>query len=225
MAYIQLNLLVKWVVRTQIVIYVTSWQCFIPVSGLYLDIQWFSRLSHDSFRFWYCITIVFVFFFFSVPFRPTFFLWWRDFSFNFISQRYPLFLSLLEDCLGCPFLIYSYSCIGDHSWSFFWFSNKQNYLSSYNSSSVRRVTTGYTLHWHNNHLTFEMRRRRSLKLSWIKRLEWVKKPGFHIWLDWQCCQMSQEMKSLDSYLWRIRESFYLYGTVCPYVVHVRGICV
>jgi len=167
---------------------------------LYLDIQRFSRLSHDSFCFCYCITIVFVFCFFSVPFRPPFFVWWRDFSFNFISQRFPLFLSLFDDYLGSPFLVYSYSC---------------------NSSSVMRVTTGYTLHSHNHHLTFEMRQSRSLKRSWIKRLEWVKKPGFHM----ERCQMSQEIKSLDSCLWRIRDVFYIYGTECPYVVYVRGICI
>ena len=142
---------------------------------LYLDIQRFSRLSHDSFCFCYCITIVFVFCFFSVPFRPPFFVWWRDFSFNFISQRFPLFLSLFDDYLGSPFLVYSYSC---------------------NSSSVMRVTTGYTLHSHNHHLTFEMRQSRSLKRSWIKRLEWVKKPGFHIWLDWKDVKCPRKLSHL-----------------------------
>jgi len=78
-----------------------------------------------------------------------------------------------------------------------------------------RFTTGYTLYWHDNHLTFEMRRGRVVKRPWIKRWGWVKNPGFQIRLDWQCCEMSLEIQSLDSYLLRSRDFFFLYGTSLP----------
>jgi len=139
---------------------IVSWQCFIPVSWMYLDIQRFSRLSHDSFRFFSYCTIFFFPPFFSSLFAFLSPLFWVMALFFSQCQMFPPFF-LSEDC--SPLLVDSYSC---------------------DSGSVKRVTARYNIHWHNHHLTFEMRRGRVLKRPWIQRWGWVKKPGFRIRLDW-----------------------------------------
>ena len=74
------------------VLVIFSWQCFIPVSWMYLNIQRFSRLSHDSFSFPFrtVLLLFFCFLFFSSLSAPPFFVWWYYVSFSIIC--FPRFL-------------------------------------------------------------------------------------------------------------------------------------